>query len=250
MRFVRAVLSIAILGAFGTSCAPAPAFPYPWFIEHIQLGPLDLPGGVSVELVPRDPPVVLSAENIVVRNSSSTALYVIGTHGIANPNYEGISVKLAPGIGPLNMIVDGQAFKWDLEFDDSKPSYYFTWVPEDNHNQSDSVWLDTYIGNVIGSDMGVVFRLKPLNQYGDQRPANVAVPEPQEAVLPLIYGIQELSIPLTISYSLSDAYQPAGAGSLSDYVSPQMLPCLLIVGLYLLGAWMIWHILGSVRRSS
>jgi hypothetical protein len=249
MKFSFVVLSIVILGALGSSFASAPPYPYPWFTEHLQLGSLDLPRGVSVELA-TPPHSRLSTKSIVVRNSSSINLYVVGTHGIGDPNYEDISVKLAPGVGPLNKIVDGQAYKWNLRFDGSKSSDYFAWKGEDNYKQSDAVWLEINLDNRITSDEGTVLVLKPLNRYGGQRPPDVDIPDPQAALLSIIYGTQELSIPLTISYSLNNDYQPDGFRSLSDLISPQILPYLLIVGIYFLFAGIIWFTIRSERKST
>jgi hypothetical protein len=249
MNFPFAVLSIVMLGALGTSYAPAPPYPWPWFTEQVQLGTMDLPGGVSVEwLTP--PHERLSTKAIVVRNTSSTVLYIVGTHFVANPTYEDISVKLAPGVGPLNKIVDGQAYKWDDRFDASKSSDHFSWEGEENYKQSDSVWLYIGLYNQITSDEGTVVDLKPLNKYGGQRPPDVAIPDPQDALLPLIYGAQELSIPLTISYSLNKDYQPDESGYFPDelYLSPEIL-CLSIVSM-IFGVSLVWFINRAARAES
>jgi hypothetical protein len=249
MKFSFAVLSIVILGALGASCAPAQAYPFPWFTEHIQLGSMDLPRGVSVEYV-TPPHERLSTKAIAVRNLSSTVLYVVGTHFVANPSYEDISVKLAPGVGPLNKIVNGQAYKWNDRFDVTTSSDHFSWEGEENFKQSDSVWLGSDTDNRIASDEGTVVDLKPLNKYGGQRPPDVKIPNPQDALLPLVYGTQVLNIPITISYSLNKDYQPEEPSFFPDYIpiSLEDLLCFLIVPV-IFGVGIIWF-MGRARADS
>ncbi len=246
MRLVSTVLLMLVLSTPGLFGLPAPVYPWPWFKEHLQLGLLDLPAGVRVELVPRDAPI--ADASIVIRNSSSTALYVIGQHGIADPGYVDIGRKFPPGIGPLNKIVDGHAYKWHMRLDGSSAAFDFAWIPEDNYDQSDAVWLDSYHNNCIGTDVGTVVQLKPLNQYGGHRPAHVDVPNPQTALLSLIYGTEVLSIPLTISYSLNQDYQPEPSSPFPDDPSPETVLSCLILALCLVGIGILLPILG-VRKA-
>ena len=71
-------------------------------------------------------------------------------------------------------------------------------------------------------------------------------------MLPLVYGAQELDIPLTISYSLDTDYLPAGPDAPAEPITipPETLQCLPIAGIYLLGGGRVWLIIRRVRRSS
>ncbi len=250
MRSCSALLLIAILALLGVSSTTAPPFPYPWFIEHLQLGTVDLPDGVSIKLVPDDPPFPFPVgESIVVRNASSTTLYVIGKMGAvgqAYARYEDIGVSLPPGSGPLHKIVNGQAYKWDAkEWNSATSSYQFGWLPEDNHGQGDAVWLFSGEENWIGTDAGTVVMLKALNNFGPGRPDGVRVPDPQSAVLPFVYGTRELNVPLTVSYSLNTLDYPLPDPS-SGFLPPQVLACLGIPLLYLAGAGILWFVIRSM----
>ncbi len=247
MKLPSAALLIAILGVLGTSCAAAAPYPTPWFIEHLQLGSVELPEGVSIDLVSDHPAFPFPVgQTIVIRNTSSTPLYVIGTHGLSHAEYADIGVKFPPGTGPLNKIVKGQAYNWAAQWDDATSSYHLQWMPDVHQAQVDAVWLHSSTENRIISDVGTAVTLKPLNDYGPGRPANVKVPDPQAAVLSFIYGTRELSVPLSVSYSLNTINYPSE--SFSDYVPPQLLACLGIILLYAAGAGMLWFIIRSVRK--
>jgi len=243
MRFASAFLFIAVWFAPALSAVPGPPPPLPWFTEHIQLGAVDLPAGVSVEVVPISQPY-RAADSIELRNTSSTRLYVLGQSS-TDPRSAGISVKLPAGIGPLNVIADGKAYFW-VERGQYGENAYFGWVRE-RAPSSDSVRLDCE-GNRIVSDAGTVLGLKPLNPYDGDRPSTVAIPGPQDASLPLLYGTQDLKIPLTISYSLNEDYHKYQTSLIPDYIGPiELLSCLIIA--VVVGAAFYWIIDAPRRRA-
>ncbi len=219
MRLAPALLLLALLGALGASCQAGAPYPFPWFTEHFQLGQLALPSGVGLQVEP-DPDTGMAGQFIVLSNSSPTILFVIGENYSSDPPvYEDISVQLPSGTGPINKVAAGVAFKWKLGLTGPNSGPVYTWRLEDNHHHYDSVWLFAGLYNRIASDSGTVLNLKPRNEYGGYRPTNAKAPYPQNAALGLIYGTQELRIPLTVSYTLNEAYHSPESGIFPDHVS-------------------------------
>ncbi len=243
MRLASALLLLALLGALGASCQAGAPYPYPWFTEHFQLGQLDLPSGVGVQVEP-DPDTGMAGQFIVLSNSSPTILFVIGENYASDPPvYEDIWVQLPSGTGPINKVVAGVAFKWKLGLLSPNSGPQYAWRLEDNYHHTDSVWLFAGLYNRIASDSGTAVNLKPLNQYRGYRPANVKVPDPQDVALGLIYGTQELSIPLTVSYTLNEDYHSPGSGIFPEQVSTgTVLVCSIYgVALAMFVVWLAWQ---------
>ena len=66
--------------------------------------------------------------------------------------------------------------------------------------------------NQISSGDGVITELQPLNQVDGNRPENVKIPESQAAILPILFGKEEIKVPITISYALNPDYHPFDPG--------------------------------------
>ncbi len=237
MRLISAFISLALAGALCAATAPSPVAPLPWFIEHYRLGTVNTPQGVTVERIAAER-VIISADAIVLRNTTSTPLYVIGIHDVRDPQYEAIPVVLPPGTGPINKIVSGQAFAWLVETS-------FTWVP-DTWDHPDSIWLVSSFNNRIGSDSGSALVLKPLNDYGGNRPYDVKIPDPQSGLLRLVYGIEQLGIPVSVSYTLNENYKPENPYVASEYADWPVLGICLVFIVLAMGA-ILW-ITTSIRR--
>jgi hypothetical protein len=177
------------------ACSPVP--PTPWFTEHLTPGKVALPPGVS--LGPTD------SQTIVVLNSSSTPLYVIGELYTANKEYEKLAVAFPSNTGPLHKLMDGQVFTWRSVTVDPDQPPVLAWdnEPSTTDRLKITVWFED-----VSAGRGRVARVQRRNQTGNNRPSNVAVPPPQQTELTLVYGDQQLTVPLTISYVLNQAYDP------------------------------------------
>jgi len=223
MRFLAVLMLIAFLNNPSNSLL-SPLPPSPWFIEHIALEPLDLPSGVDIALVTRDSGN-LPNEYIVFKNNSPTTLYVAGTPDNGDPTFDTISVKFPPGIGPIYKVVDGQAYIWRIKYNHPESGYYYSWFKE--NQRDDSIWLYV-IDNQLRCETGMILELEPRNQYDGDRPKDVKIPEPQEVILPIIYGTDEIQIPLTVFYTLNDDYRPYQPNWLPDSLGPEMISCFLL----------------------
>ncbi len=234
MRFLAVVMLMVYLNnpinsILFSSLAPlSPPFPSPWFIEHVKLEPFDLPSGVSIALVKNDNRKV-PEEYIAIKNNSSTILYVAGTPSLRDFEFDVISVKFPLGIGPLYKLANGQAYKWDFELDNSGSSYYYAWFSNNDYEGGkDAIWLYVY-GNSIESGNGRIVDLAPLNQFDGNRPKDVKIPEHQETFLPIIYGTEEIKIPLTVFYTLNNDYRPYQPNYLPDSLTPEMIYCFILI---------------------
>jgi hypothetical protein len=78
MRFLTVITLIACLSTPLDGFLFDKPSPSPWFIEHVALQPFDLPPGVSIELG-KSEVGIRPQEYIIIKNETSTALYVIGT---------------------------------------------------------------------------------------------------------------------------------------------------------------------------
>jgi hypothetical protein len=244
VQFLTVVVLIAFLNNPSNSILLGSPAPSPWFIENVALEPFDLPSGVSITLVKNDVSKV-PQEYIVIKNNSSTILYVAGTPDYRDPEFDTISLEFPPGIGPMYKVVNGQAYKWDFEFDNSGSEYHYAWLPDDDYERGDSIWLYVY-GNQILSRIGMIANLEPLNQFDGDRPKDVKIPEPQKVLLPIIYGAGELKIPLTVSYSLNNDYRPYQPNYFPDSLGPEMIFCFILISFMAIAA-LILLMVRSIR---
>jgi len=225
MRLLTVVLLFAFLNKPSNNIVLSPPAPLPWFIEHVALEPVDLPFGVSVSFV-TDESGRLSNEYIVFRNTSSTALYVAGSPDDNDLKFDAISVEFPPGIGPMYKVVNGQAYKWHAKHVPSTDGYFHAWFKE--NRRDDSIWLYVF-ANQVRAETGTVLELKPLNQFGGDRPKDVKIPESQKVFLPTIYGKEEIQIPLMVSYTLNTEYRSYSYNNSPDSLTPEMIYCFILV---------------------
>jgi hypothetical protein len=201
---------------------PAPS---PWFIEHVAVESVDLPSGVSASFV-TDESGRPSHEFIVLKNASSTTLYVVGKPGEGHWQFDVISVDFPQGLGPVYKVVDGQAYIWSIIYNHPGSGYYFAWIKE--NIRDDSVWLYVH-ENQVWSETGTILELDPRNLFDGDRPKDVKIPESQKVTLPIIYGTKEIQIPITISYTINPDYRSFSNNNSYDSLSPEMIYCFILV---------------------
>jgi hypothetical protein len=250
MRILNVIMLITCLTfPFGRLLFSPPA-PSPWFIERVELEPFDLPSGVSIALVKNESSKV-PKEYIVIKNNSSIPLHVAGTPDFCCVKFDETSTGFPPGIGLIYKVVDGQAYKWDSEwgYDGSELSYIYDWFPDADYERNDSIWLYVY-GNQIRSRIGKIVDLAPLNQFDGNRPEDVKIPEPQKALLPIIYGDDKMDIPLTVSYTLNDDYRPYRTPLFSESFYSEMISCFVVACLMAFILLALWFAISIARRLS
>jgi hypothetical protein len=196
--------SLSILIAFSVllvpdraiACVPNP--PDPWFIEELSVDATSLPKEISARSI--------NPKTIAVSNDSTTPLYVVGRLDIGGRhNYEPLPVSLPAGTGPLHRLAGRQVFTWgpgDVA-PDKPPVLMWKKEPDPREYLAVEVWP-----NSVTAGRGSVAEIESLNQTGDSRPVDVAIPQPQRTELILVYDNQRFSVPLTVSYKLNETYDP------------------------------------------
>ena len=187
MRFLTVVMLIAFLNNTGYNFLFAPPAPSPWFIEHFALEPIDLPVNVSAAVVTYDRNT-LPNEYVVLKNSSSTPLYITGSSTSGSSDFDSIGVEFPSGVGPLHKVVNGQAYEWNIKYNHPGSGYQIGWFKE--NQRKDSIWLYV-LENRISSELGTILVLEPRNQCCGDRPKDIKIPEPQKVILPIIYGTKK-----------------------------------------------------------
>lgn len=116
-----------------------------------------------------------------------------------------LAVALPPDTGPLHKLINGQVFTWGpMSVDQDQPPV-LAW----DKDRSNARGLEiTAWPNYVDAGRGPLAAVQRRNQTGDNRPATVSLPPPQQTELTLVYGDQRLVVPLTISYALNQAYDP------------------------------------------
>ena len=177
------------------ACSPAP--PTPWFTEQLTFSEVALPPGVTLRTT--------NSRTIVLANSSHTPLYVIGKLDIGGNEYERLPVAFPADTGPLHKLINGQVFTWGPMIVDQDQPPVLAWDKDwsDGSGLAITAWPDA-----VSAGRGPIASVLQRNQTGDNRPATVALPPPQQTELTLVYGDQRLVVPLTISYALNQAYDP------------------------------------------
>src|SRR6266511_1574277 len=175
---------------------------YPWFIEHIAFESVDLPAGVSVSFVTDS--TARPFEFIVFRNSSSIPLLVVAKPQDNYAEFEATPFEYPPGTGPLYKVIDDQAYIWRAKYEHPGSGFYYAWFKETERD--DSIWLFVY-DNTIWCQNAILSELEPRNQFGGDRPKDVAIPEPQQVIVPIVYGSDQIEIPISVSYTLNEEYR-------------------------------------------
>jgi hypothetical protein len=191
--------TLALLTAASTLGPPAPT---PWFNEHITLNGAVTPLGVEFT-VTKDYSnrSVDFTDNLIIVNSSSTPLLLEALPPPEGGYYREIT-------SPRNLCLKavlGRAYEWGPPVfqPDEEPS----WQPVDPYEEDAPLIL--YItGRSLGNGNFTVLWIDLRNQFTGDRPADVETPEPQDLTLPYLYGSERMSLRLTISYSLNQAYSP------------------------------------------
>jgi hypothetical protein len=179
--------------------------PWPdyWFTEVMTVNQQHLPQGVRLDVVNPNQ----TTEYIQITNSSSTPLYIIAKPYLqVNHQFEPMPIAYPPHTGPLHKVVANQVFTWKSVEDVKQQGRHWQWEKE-SRSPTDTILLSIVLESLTVSG-GTVVNLAPRNQSGDNRPANPPLPPDQQIQIPLVYGSQPISIPVTISYDLNTAYDP------------------------------------------
>jgi hypothetical protein len=145
-------------------------------------------------------------EYLVVTNTSSTPLF------FAAVSYWGGSIdeldQPCPNGNLCLKVVSGQAWQWDILNFDECPPWEYGWMLVNEFNPSDPLILYLF-GRSLGNSSYNVLNIESRNVFsvGDlERPEIVSVPLPLSIELPYVYSVDELSVKLTVSYSLNESY--------------------------------------------
>jgi hypothetical protein len=199
------IVLLASLSRPTISLACSPALPDPWFTERISVASANLPSDVGVRIVQINR-YGLAQDSIEITNGSPTPLYIIGTPWTAITTFEPVPLTLPAGVVPTHKIVSHQAVTWRPIDDTSQTQARMGWT-QATSDRKDAVLLEIQ-HDTLQSDQADIIDLVPRNRTGDDRPANVRVPDPQQIAFPLIYGTQLLQVPITVSYLLNPTYKP------------------------------------------
>lgn len=181
----------------------------PWFIEHLTFAPVELPQGILVSDVSEGDSYSDAFDYVVIKNLSSTPLFLIETPDDEYETFEFIISEFPMGTGPMYKVVDGKAYFWKKRSNDSGTGYNYAWGKETSGD--DLIWVFAYM-NRIRTETSTVMELEMLNKVYEERPDDVEIPKPQNVFLPMIYGSDALRIPMMVSYTLNKNYI-----SLSEY---------------------------------
>jgi hypothetical protein len=112
---------------------------------------------------------------------------------------------------PVFRVASEKAYVWDVTSID--PPWVLGWAPMAKYLPSDTLNLYVY-GDSLKVYSSAYFQYTIVNlesrnifDDGSGRPANVSIPTSHTIIVPAIYGVSEIDLPLTISYTLNEAYQ-------------------------------------------
>jgi hypothetical protein len=169
-----------------------------WFVEELAVAPRTIAPGVLVEpLAPNEPG---SAEFLArLSNTTDTPLYLVETPFYINNRdfyVPAAPISLtAPLLVRQRIVAENVAF-WAAGANRSAPE----WLSE---SQTDSF---IYVNRNYPEQ--ILPGYQSLQRYGDDRPADVAIPQPVTYTLSVIYGRELFAIPVTQSYRLDPDYDP------------------------------------------
>lgn len=198
---ITALLAILALALPLVSYGP-PA-PSPWFIEHIAYVPLDFPPGILISDIQEADDYGEIFDYVVIGNSSVIPLYLIENPDEDIDMFEFFPSGVPIESGPMYKVLEGQAYVWGKKSNELEGGYDYKWRKDTIRDNS--IWIYAYWNQVL-TKTGVVTELEPLNQFDGERPGNVEIPEPQIVSLPLVYGSENISIPVMVYYTLNEEY--------------------------------------------
>lgn len=211
MVILCALFGGALLGTStpGWACEPNVAAPQ-WYDVIPTFDPPSLPEGVTVDAeVPEPGGVALLIAQI--NNTTTTPLYAIGAAWADNP-YEDIGLTFHEGEGPLQKVVSGTAWIWTPSVNDDEQ--WSTW-------QRSGEAIDLGIGrSLIHIKWGFGPGYRTENPRRGVRPADTVPPPPERVEIPLVYGTTRITLPVTISYTLSSDYSLAAVAEYEAICSP------------------------------
>lgn len=176
--------------------ACSPADPTPWFREQLSVERRSFPPGVTV---------ASTGTHIQIGNQSSIPLYLVSTSTETMPLPDQLD-SLPPGRIIWHKIVDGRSFTWEREYEHTRASSSWSWAAVSG-TPSSHIRLSVY-RNLFHSQTTTIQPLDPRNPYDEVRPSTPVIPAAQMISVTLLYGKQEINVPVTIRYQLNPDYDP------------------------------------------
>jgi len=200
------ILLISLLCIPIASCSFAPPAPQPWFNQALELADHDFPPGVDF-FVMREGSNECYLDSISVTNTSITPIFFPAISSWARPTALEELDEPCPDNNLCMKVVSNQAWKWDIINIEEAPPWDYDWVLGHRFGESEDLEISIF-GRSVGSSPYVILLKEFQNEfdYGDGRPESVDLPPPQEFDLPYIYDDEELSVRVTISYSINECY--------------------------------------------
>lgn len=204
---IISVFALALLPLLVVACASSPPHPRLWFNEALQIDEIDFPPGVTFTVEKGDrSPCLEFVDSIIITNSSSNPLYLK-----AESNYFDYveNYQPCPEEGHCVRLVSNLAREWGISNHYEDPPWEYDWVPIDRWEGSDVIELSPYLRGLFIS--GSVYHLelfesRNVEGHGGDRPEDVSVPEDLSFALPYVYNGEELSVGVTITYSINECY--------------------------------------------
>ena len=200
------ILLISLLCIPIASCSSGPPAPQPWFNEALKLAEHDFPPGVDLVVV-REGSDECFQDSISVTNTSSTPIFLPAISHWARPTDLEELDEPCPENNLCMKVVSNQAWEWGIINIEEAPPWDYDWVLV--HRLYESEDIEIYIfGRAVKSLNYVILLIELINEfdYGDGRPESVVLPQPQEFDLTYIYDNEELSVGVTITYSINECY--------------------------------------------
>jgi hypothetical protein len=159
-------------------------------------------------------------DHLVIVNTSSTPLLLEALPPPEGGYYNEITC-------PHNLCLKaemGRAFEWRAPI--FEPEAEPSWQPADPYDEEAPLQL--YVtGRSFGNGEYTVLWIDLRNEFFADRPPDVQVPQPQELVLPYLFGTETLRLPFTLHYSLNQAYAPYKPLSAWVFIAPILLVALI-----------------------
>ena len=244
-RVGMVLVLVAVIGlAWAAIPTPVAACSYSlpgWYRATATLHLPPLPLGVTIEEYSEE--VSYGTINIVqINNTTTIPLYVIGNFVTGETTFEAIGHTFSDRRGPTQKVVDGVVWTWDPPRDTGERTW--TWQPTESA-------VDLIIGDsAIGTHGGYAASYRHGNSIGDNRPATVPIPLPEQVEIALVYGTDLLIISVDITYSLNSDYDPHAEARVLASCNRDYEPAseLNLVHLLLIGGFICILLAGLIIR--
>jgi hypothetical protein len=170
-----------------------------WFEDTLSFDALTIAPGVLVK--PLENGVRLS-------NSTDTPLYLVEEVGATTLHTPAAPISLTAPLGVRRRVLAGEVASWYSADRSSAPQW----------NAEHGVASLEYDANTAGEWLPGF--TQDLN-YGDDRPAGVALPPAKTYTLQVIYGDELIAIPVTQTYRLNPGYVPDRQAACAEWSNNQ-----------------------------